>query len=100
MAWRSQYPLMMPTLLLIIAAVALFYAVRLVAETYYDCRPAQVVRCPKTGKPVRVQLDATLAALTTLPGPPKLLVKECELWPEHQDCGQCCIPSASKGDGR
>jgi hypothetical protein len=91
---------MMPTLLLIIGAVALFYAVRLVAETYYECQPAQVVRCPRTGKPVRVQLDATLAALTALPGPPKLLVKECELWPEHQDCGQCCIPSASKGDGR
>ena len=91
---------MMLTLVLIIGAVALFYGVRLVAETYYDCRPAHIVRCPRTGNPVRVQLDATLAALTALPGPPKLVVTECELWPEHQACGQRCIPSASKGDGR
>jgi hypothetical protein len=91
---------MMPTVLLIIGAVALFYALLLVAETYYDCRPAQTVRCPKTGKPVRIQLDATLAALTAVPGPPKLLVKECELWPEHQDCGQRCVNAAGKGDLR
>jgi hypothetical protein len=83
---------MMLTLLLIIGTVALYYGVLLVAETYYDCQPTQIVRCPETGKPVRVQLDATLAALTALPGPPKLRVKQCELWPKHRDCGQDCLP--------
>jgi hypothetical protein len=83
---------MMLTLLLIIGTVALYYGVLLMAETYYDFRPAQTVRCPETGKPVRVQLDATLAALTALPGPPKLRVKECPLWPERRDCGQDCLP--------
>ncbi len=82
---------MMLTLLLLIATVALYYGVLLAAETYYDCRPAQIVRCPETGKQVRIQLDATLAALTAVPGPPTLRVKQCGMWPEHGDCGQRCI---------
>jgi hypothetical protein len=40
---------------------------------------------------VHVKLDATLAALTATPGPPKLLVAECELWPERQFCDQACV---------
>jgi hypothetical protein len=72
------------------AAVALVYGVLLAAEAYHHHRPPQTVRCPETGKVVRVQLDATLAALTAVPGPPKLRVDRCELWPEHQECTQEC----------
>ena len=80
------------TLIIIIVSVALFYyCVRLAAETFYDGHPAQTVCCPETGKYVRVQLDATLAALTAVPGPPKLRVEQCELWPERQGCGQRCV---------
>ena len=79
------------TLLIMIVSVVLFYGVLLAVETFHDCRPAQTVCCPETGKYVRVQLDATLAALTAVPGPPKLRVTQCELWPERGDCGQLCI---------
>ena len=77
--------------LLIIAAVAVIYAVALAAEAHYLWTPTQIVRCPETGRRVHVKLDATLAALTAIPGPPKLLVKQCELWPEREYCDQRCV---------
>jgi len=77
--------------LLVIAAVAVVYAVALAVEAYYRWMPTQIVRCPETGRPVHVTLDATLAALTAIPGPPKLLVKECERWPEREYCDQRCV---------
>lgn len=78
-------------LLVIVAVVAVVRAVALAADAYYRWTPTQIVRCPETGRPVHVKLDATLAALTAIPGPPKLLVKECALWPERQDCDQGCV---------
>lgn len=79
------------TMLLVIAAIGLLYViVPVVLDTFFRYRPAQVVRCSATGRLVRVHLDATLAALTAVPGPPKLRVDECELWPEYQDCAQDC----------
>jgi len=80
--------------LLVVAAVAALYCILAVAEAYYLWSPPQIVRCPETGRPARVQLDATLAALTALPGPPKSLVKECDRWPERQDCDQRCLADA------
>ena len=77
--------------LLIVAAVAVVYAVALAAEAHHRWTPTQIVRCPETGRQVHVKLDATLAALTAVPGPPKLLVKDCELWPERGYCDQGCI---------
>jgi hypothetical protein len=79
-------------MLFLVATIALlFVLVPIVAETFARYRPVQIVRCPKTGTNVRVQLDATLAALTAVPGPPKLRVDRCDLWPEHQDCRQDCV---------
>ena len=77
--------------LLIIGAVAFVYAVASALEAYYLWSPPQIVRCPETGQPVHVRLDATLAALTAVPGPPKLMVKECERWPEREGCDQECV---------
>jgi hypothetical protein len=79
--------------LIIVAGVALLYGLLLGVESFYHYRPAQIVRCPETGRPVRVQLDATIAALTVVSGPTKLLVKHCELWPEREGCEQRCTRS-------
>jgi hypothetical protein len=79
-------------LLLLIAAVALLYVVLpIMADAFARHRPAQLVRCPETGETVRVQLDATLAALTAVPGPSKRRVAQCTRWPERQDCAQECV---------
>ena len=77
--------------LLIVAAVAVVYAIAGAAEAHYLWSPPQIVRCPETGQQVRVRLDATLAAMTAFPGPSKLLVTECELWPDRQFCDQACV---------
>jgi hypothetical protein len=77
--------------LLIVAGVAIVYAIARVAEAQYLWSPPLIVRCPETGQHVQVRLDATLAAMTTIPGPPKLLVTECELWPDRQFCDQACV---------
>jgi hypothetical protein len=77
--------------ILIGAAVGVIYAVASALEAYYLWTPAQIVRCPETGQRVHVRLDATLAALTAVPGPPKLMVTQCERWPEREGCDQECI---------
>jgi hypothetical protein len=78
-------------LVLVGAAVAVVYAIASAFEAYYLWSPPQIVRCPESGQRVHVRLDATLAALTAVPGPPKLLVKQCERWPERKGCDQECI---------
>jgi hypothetical protein len=77
--------------LFIVATVAVVYGVGRAAEAQYLWSPPQIVRCPETGKNVCVTLDATLAAMTAIAGPPKLLVTNCELWPERQFCDQACV---------
>jgi hypothetical protein len=77
--------------LLIVAAVAVVYGIARAAEAHYLWSPPQIVRCPETGQHVQVRLDATLAAMTAIPGLPKLLVTECELWPDRQFCDQACV---------
>ena len=80
--------------LIVVGAVAFVYAVASALEAYYLWTPTQIVRCPETGQRVHVRLDATLAVLTAVPGPPKLMVAECERWPEREGCDQECIKRA------
>jgi hypothetical protein len=80
--------------LLIVAAVAAVYGVARAVEAYHLWCPPQFVHCPETGRRVHVRLDATLAALTAVPGPAKLMMTECELWPERQHCEQLCAERA------
>jgi hypothetical protein len=77
----------------IVAAVALLYGLLVAATTFRYYRPTHTVRCPETGKPVRVHLDATIAALTAVTGPARLRVDQCELWPGRENCDQRCTRS-------
>jgi hypothetical protein len=60
------------------------------ADTFARYRTKRTVHCPEENKPARVVIDATLAAMTAVPGPPKLLVDRCSLWPDRADCEQHC----------
>jgi hypothetical protein len=81
-------PLM--TFLAIVAVGLLYVIVPIVADTFFRFRHKRIVQCPEEGKPARVLFDATLAALTAVPGPPKLRVDRCSFWPDRADCAQRC----------
>ena len=78
--------------LIAIAAVAVFYVlVPVAAEVFARYRRRRTVRCPETGTEAKVQVDAVLAALTAVPGPPDLRVEDCSFWPGRKDCAQTCM---------
>lgn len=54
-------------------------------------RGKRVVTCPATHQPVGVEIDAALAARTTLIDDPKLRVINCTRWPENSKCLQECL---------
>ena len=67
---------------------------RIVASVFARYRRPRVVRCPETGEPARVQIDAPRAAASAIPGPPELHVAECSRWPERRRCAQACLAAA------
>jgi hypothetical protein len=78
------------TFLAIIGLAILYVMVPIAADTFWRYRPKRTVHCPDEDKRARVQIDATLAAMTAVPGPPKLLVQRCSFWPDRADCAQRC----------
>jgi hypothetical protein len=78
------------TFLAIIGIAVLYVIVPIVADTFMRFRARRMVHCPEEGKPARVQIDATFAAMTAVPGPPKLMVERCSFWPDRADCAQQC----------
>lgn len=62
-----------------------------VGHTYARFKARRALKCPETGKPVQVGVDAGHAAMTSAFGEPALRVKECTLWPEKSNCSQACV---------
>lgn len=55
-------------------------------------RGLKALRCPETGEPAGVVIDAHHAALTAaLRGEPDLRVQLCSNWPECASCHQDCL---------
>jgi hypothetical protein len=78
--------------LIAIAALALVYVVApIVGGVFFRFRRRRMLRCPATGLTAEVTIDAGHAALTAVPGPPRVRVAECSLWPEREDCEQRCL---------
>jgi hypothetical protein len=71
-----------------------------VIRTYRRYRGAMVIRCPETGSPVRVEVDAGHAAKTAAGGEPDLRLCECSRWPERADCDQACLSEIHDGPER
>jgi hypothetical protein len=78
------------TFFAIIGVAVLYVVLPIVADTFMRFRGRRMVNCPEQDRPARVQIDATLAAMTAVPGPPKLLVQRCSFWPDRADCAQRC----------
>ena len=65
------------------------------AEAFFRFGGRRTVRCPETGLTAEVEIDARHAALSAVPGPPKVRMADCSLWPEHAGCEQKCAAQAS-----
>jgi hypothetical protein len=79
-------------LLAVLGGIAVLYVlVPVIVSAFLQYRGRRTVRCPETGTSAEVQIDAGHAALTAVPGPPDLLVRDCSRWPERADCGQDCL---------
>ena len=82
--------------LIAIAALALIYVVApIVAGVFFRFRGRRMIRCPETGLMAEVAIDARRAALTAVPGPPRVRVARCSLWPDRKDCEQKCVAPAA-----
>ncbi|HWH79992.1 MAG TPA: hypothetical protein VNT76_21575 [Candidatus Binatus sp.] len=60
-------------------------------EIYRQYRQRQVVVCPNNKNLAEVNLQAGRAALKSLFGEPKLLVKSCSRWPSKKGCDEACV---------
>jgi len=71
--------------------VGLVFIIRALVRTYVEYRGKRLVICPQTEKYATVEIDAPLAAVTSLFGAPELRIENCSRWPERQHCVQDCI---------
>jgi hypothetical protein len=85
----------MITIIWIVSAIVALSAVFIVSlsavRTYFKFRGKRLVTCPETSEPAAVTVDATHAAFTAPTGERSLRLKDCNRWPEKQDCGQECL---------
>lgn len=65
-------------------------------EIYNRYRGSRAVTCPETRQQVAVNFDALHAAVSGMSGRSDLRLAGCTRWPERADCGQDCIPEASR----
>jgi hypothetical protein len=71
--------------------VGLVFIIRAMVRTYLEYRGKRLVICPETEKYATVEINAPLAAVTSLFGAPELRIENCSRWPERQHCAQDCI---------
>jgi len=65
-------------------------------ELYNQYRGSRAVVCPETRELVAVRFDALHAAVSGLTAKPDLHIADCSRWPRRSNCGQECIPGASR----
>jgi hypothetical protein len=80
-----------------IVAIGFFYVmVPVVLATYREFRGPHTAVCPETGSATGIELDAWHAAVTAIPGPPRLHVAACTRWPLHAGCREACLTTPAK----
>jgi hypothetical protein len=75
----------------LIVMVALGVVAWLGLSRFWSVRGKRLVRCPETGKPSIVQIDARLAAVTALFSGTDFRIERCSRWPNRQGCPQACL---------
>jgi hypothetical protein len=86
-----QHPVLVIATILALTALVMWL---IASETLRRYRRLKALRCPETGVPVGVIVDARHAALTAAlraPGDPALRVQQCSNWPERAACNQDCL---------
>jgi hypothetical protein len=79
------------TLLAMAGVAVTFVLLPVAADAYVRYRDPRLVRCPKAGCDAEIGIDAWHAAATAVPGPPRLHVAHCSLWPLNAGCGEACV---------
>jgi len=75
---------------LVLFVKAIFVTATLALDAFSRFRgPIQLI-CPKTGRPVTVQVDNRYAAASSAVGPVRFRLTACSRWPEEQRCGREC----------
>lgn len=75
-----------------IVALGVFYVtLPIFLDFFHRYRQKRILRCPNTGDLVKVEIDASRAALSSLFGKPLFKVKNCTLWPKRKGCGEDCL---------
>ena len=78
-------------LILSLAAILALLAILRWAWVWFSYRGDRVVRCPETGRPAGVRVNAVKAARMSLGGAPQLRLEHCTRWPGKAGCGQECL---------
>jgi hypothetical protein len=71
--------------------IAIAFGVFAFLQRYRKYRGKRTIMCPETRHCEAVELDAPLAAMSSLLDGPELHLTSCTGWPERQDCAQGCI---------
>src|SRR6476661_2296961 len=84
----------MVTLILVFAIALVLSFVPLgytFVRNYLRFRRASAVKCPETGLPATVQVNAAGTALSAaVRDDPRYRISSCSNWPAHKDCGGKC----------
>ena len=75
-----------------IAAIGATYVLLPVGlAVFAEFRKPNEVICPENGQPVKVMVDATYAAMTSVVGMNRLRLNQCARWPERGACNRACL---------
>jgi hypothetical protein len=89
---------------IVLAGIAVIGAGYVLLPVAYDAwrrfRGTRPVRCPETGAPAEVDLDARGAAVAAMFRHPTPRVEHCSEWPGREGCQQGCVSPAEveRGD--
>ena len=61
------------------------------SEAYEIFRRQKFVHCPEMQRESTIRIAPGIAALTTVVAAPKLVIRECVLWPEQRHCHRQCL---------
>jgi len=78
-------------ILTVLVATALYFGIRRLVRAFSKVRGPRTVKCPETGRPTIVEVDAIHATLTSAVGRPDIRLQDCSRWPIKRECGQECL---------
>jgi len=78
-------------ILAILAVAAVYVLIPRMAHVFGRHRAPRWLPCPETGRPAKVDIDASRAALTSAFGEPDVRAQDCTLWPERSGCAESCL---------